>query len=230
MAVSATSTRSAIEALAIDGCTVTWRAHADALFLDHAVFRLVFNRFSRVSPKLFRSGQPTPAQLRRWQRTYGIRTVINLRGRHRFATYHQAAAVCADLGLTLIDFPLDSRDAPQKERVLRLLDMAETLDYPVLAHCKSGADRAGLFAAIFLHAVEGQPIDRAQRQLSLRFGHWRQSKTGILDFFLERYVAEAKGKPFRQWIENDYDPAALKAAFMGQWWANTLVDKVLRRE
>jgi len=202
----------------------------DTLFRDHAIFRLVFNRFHQVTPRLYRSGQPTPAQLRRWARRHGIRTVVNLRGRHKFATYDQEVRACADLGLTHIDFPLDSRDAPQKDRLLRLLDEAEGFAYPILAHCKTGADRAGLFAAAFLHGVDGQPIDEAQRQLSLRFGHWRQSKTGILDFFFERYAAETGGDGFRQWIETTYDPAALKAAFMSQWWANTLVDKVLRRE
>jgi len=183
-----------------------------------------------VSPRLYRYGQPTPGQLRRWHRKHGIKTVIKLRGQHRYATYRQEVAACATLGLTHIDFPLDSRDAPQKDRLIRLLDMAESLDYPVLAHCKSGADRAGLFAAVFLHAVDHRPIAEAQRQLSLRFGHWRQSKTGILDFFLERYAQETGGKDFRQWVENDYDPVGLKADFMGQWWANILVDRIYRRE
>lgn len=206
------------------------RSAANALLSDHAIFRLVFNRFHQVSPRLFRSGQPTPAQLKRWSRKHRIRTVINLRGKHRWATYQQEVDACERLGLTHIDFPLDSRDAPQKDRLLRLLDEAPGWDYPVLAHCKTGADRAGLFAAAFLHAVENQPIEQVQRQLSLRFGHWRQSKTGILDYFFEHYAETANGKPFREWIAEDYDPAALKADFMSQWWANTLVDRILRRE
>ena len=103
--------------------------------------------------------------------------------------------------------------------MLELLDMADGLDYPALAHCKTGADRAGLFAAAFLHGVEGRPVGLAQRQLSLRYGHFRQAKTGILDFFFERYVRDTGGQGFRRWIEEDYDPAALKADFMSQWWA-----------
>ena len=205
-------------------------AAVDALLRDHAVFRLVFNRFHQVSPRLFRSGQPTPAQLRRWTRSHGLRTVINLRGRHPFSTYGQEIAVCRELGLAHIDFRLDSRGAPPKDRLLQLLDMAGGLDYPVLAHCKTGADRAGLFAAAFLHGVDGLPIGLAQRQLSLRYGHFRQAKTGILDFFFERYVRDTGGQGFRRWIEEDYDPAALKADFMSQWWATLLVDRILRRE
>ena len=205
-------------------------AAADALFRDHAVFRLVFNRFHRVSPRLFRSGQPTPSQLRRWTRTHGLRTVVNLRGRHPYATYGQEIAACRNLGLAHIDFRLDSRGAPPKDRLLQLLDMADGLDYPALAHCKTGADRAGLFAAAFLHGVEGEPIGLAQRQLSLRYGHVRQAKTGILDFFFERYIRDTGGQGFRRWIEEVYDPAALKADFMSQWWATIPVDRILRRE
>ncbi|MYG53509.1 MAG: protein tyrosine phosphatase [Rhodospirillaceae bacterium] len=205
-------------------------AAADTLLRDHAVFRLVFNRFHRVSPRLFRSGQPTPAQLRRWTRSHGLRTVINLRGRHPFATYGQEIAACREFGLAHIDFRLDSRGAPPKDRMLQLLDMADGLDYPALAHCKTGADRAGLFAAAFLHGVEGRPVGLAQRQLGLRYGHFRQAKTGILDFFFERYVRDAGGQGFRRWLEDEYDPAALKADFMSQWWATILVDRILRRE
>lgn len=205
-------------------------AAADALLRDHAIFRLVFNRFHRVSPRLYRSGQPTPAQLRRWARRHGLKTVVNLRGRHPYATYGQEIAVCRELGLAHIDFRLDSRGAPPKDTLLQLLDLADEAEYPVLAHCKTGADRAGLFAAAFLHGVERQPIGVAQRQLGLRYGHFRQAKTGILDFFFERYVRETGGQGFRRWIEEDYDPAALKAEFMGQWWATILVDRILRRE
>jgi len=203
---------------------------ANALLRDHAVFRLVFNRFHRVSPRLFRSGQPTPGQLRRWPRRFITVLIPCLRVRHPFATYGQEIAACRALGLAHIDFRPDSRGAPPKDRMLQLLDMADGLDYPILAHCKTGADRAGLFAAAFLHGVEQQPIGVAQRQLGLRYGHFRQAKTGILDFFFERYVRDTGGRDFRRWIEEDYDPAALKADFMGQWWATLLVDRLLRRE
>ena len=58
-------------------------------------------------------------------------------------------------------------------------------------------------------------------QLSLRHGHIRQSKTGILDAFFADY-AKAAPKPFLDWLREDYDEAAL--------WADGLVDKILRRE
>ena len=52
------------------------------------------------------------------------------------------------------------------------------LEYPVLVHCKSGADRAGLFAALFLILREGATVAEAREELSPRYGHFRHAKTG----------------------------------------------------
>jgi protein tyrosine/serine phosphatase len=99
-------------------------------------------------------------------------------------------------------------------------------------HCKSGADRAGFVAALYLIVHEGKPVAEALRQLSVRFGHFRFSKTGILDAFFDRYRAEgeAKGIPFLAWVETIYDPEALERDFKPGFWSNVLVDRVMRRE
>ena len=63
-----------------------------------------------------------------------------------------------------------------------------TQDKQIILHCKSGADRAGFVAALYLIVHEGRSVDEALRQLSARYGHFRFSKTGILDAFFERYA------------------------------------------
>ena len=87
-------------------------------------------------------------------------------------------------------------------------------------------------AVLYKHFRMGLPIDQAVEQLSLKYLHVRQGKTGMIDFFFDSYLEETKesGKSFLQWVEEDYDPERVKGAFMGEWWANILVDKVLRRE
>ena len=69
-------------------------------------------------------------------------------------------------------------------------------------------------------------------QLSLKYLHVKQGKTGMIDFFFETYLAETKqsGKPFLDWVSEDYDPERVKATFLSDWWANVLVDRILRRE
>ena len=99
-------------------------------------------------------------------------------------------------------------------------------------HCKSGADRAGLMGVLYLHFAEQVPIEKARRQLCVRFGHFRSADTGILDFIFERYVQDnaRTPMPFMDWVETVYDPDALRQEFRSKGWANRLVDGVLRRE
>lgn len=101
---------------------------------------------------------------------------------------------------------------------------------PAMVHCKSGADRAGLAAGLYL-LLRGASAAEALGQLSWRFGHVRRSRTGILDAFFLRYAREAEGrKPFLDWVREDYDPEALKRDFHADGVASFLNDRVLRRE
>ena len=101
---------------------------------------------------------------------------------------------------------------------------------PGLIHCKSGADRAGLAAALFI-LFEGGTADQALRQLSWRFGHVRASRTGILDAFFHRYAREGEGrKPFLTWVCEDYDEAALRRDFHANGLASFIDERLLHHE
>jgi protein tyrosine/serine phosphatase len=101
---------------------------------------------------------------------------------------------------------------------------------PALMHCKSGADRAGLAAGLFV-LFEGGTAREALRQLSWRFGHVRQAKTGILDAFFLHYQREAEGrKPFLDWVREDYDEVALRQTFRANGLASFINDWVLAHE
>jgi len=205
-------------------------AWLNSLFIDHAILRLGWRNWGVVAPgRLYRSNHPLPWQLRQARDRFGLRTVINLRG-HRLdcgsdALGRQAAAA---LGLRHFDAPFESRGAPHKERILRLVGLLAEAEEPILIHCKSGADRTGLIAAVWL-LLQGRPVAEAQAQLSLRFGHVRQSRTGILDAFIDAYAASGRNE-FLPWLREAYDEAALRAAFRSRPWADRLVDGILRRE
>ena len=49
---------------------------------------------------------------------------------------------------------------------------------PLLIHCRSGADRTGLIAALYLFAIEGQQAETAVQQLSLSMVMCRISGAG----------------------------------------------------
>ncbi len=216
-----------------DVTTARGRALAwlDALLVDHAVFRLPWSNFATVAPgRLYRCNHPTPQRLAALTQRHGLKTLINLRGLTRNGSDALTRDAAARLGLDFVDMALESRGAPQRDRIMRLHDIFRHMRAPALMHCKSGADRAGLAAGLFI-MFEGGTAREALRQLSLRFGHIRQARTGILDAFFHHYAREAEGrKPFLDWVREDYDEAALRRDFHANGLASFINDWVLVHE
>ena len=96
---------------------------------------------------------------------------------------------CHELGLTLVDFPIRSRAALERQTWLAACAIFDRLEYPVFMHCKAGADRTGLMAVLYLHLKRGVDLATA-RDNGLRYGHIRQAKTGIIDYFYDQFTAE----------------------------------------
>jgi protein tyrosine phosphatase (PTP) superfamily phosphohydrolase (DUF442 family) len=195
------------------------------------VFRLLWSNLAEVIPgKLYRCNHPTPARLRRMTRRLRLRTLINLRGRTQSGSDALSRETARELGLAFHDMAFESRGAPQRERIMRLYDIYKSMQTPAIMHCKSGADRAGLAAGLIVLFDGGTAAD-ALRQLSWRFGHIRQARTGILDAFFLRYQREGEGrKPFLDWVRDDYDEAGLRRDFHANGLASFINDWVLAHE
>ncbi len=206
-------------------------AWLDALFIDHAILRLGWTNFHTVVPGiLYRSNHPTPGNLRAFTRRFGLKTLINLRGQAKNGSDALSREAAHKLGLAFHDMAFESRGAPHKDRILRLAGIINTMQAPALIHCKSGADRAGLVAGLFI-LIQGGTAKQALRQLSWRYGHIRQSKTGILDSFFHLYQRTGEGhKPFLDWVREDYDENALRAAFKAGRVAEFINARLLARE
>lgn len=205
--------------------------YGEMLLLDHLVVRLAFPNRHKVSDRVWRAAQPLPHQIAAAKRL-GIRTVLNLRGQYDIATYAYEREACRRAGLKLVDFRVKSRNAPTRDELLGARDIFQSIDYPVLMHCKSGADRVGLMSVLYRHLHDGVPMTEAIDQLSLRYGHIAQANTGIIDYFFERYIADNARSPiaFYDWVQTVYDPDELRRTFKSSGWANRLVDRVLKRE
>ena len=206
--------------------------HLRMLVSDHLFVRYIWRNKHRLAPGVWRAAQPLPHQIRALAAKMGIRTIVNLRGKTKTATYEIEKSVCDGAGIKLIDLPMKSRAAPAKDVLLRIRELSHDVEKPVLLHCKSGADRAGLVSALYLHEIEKLPIRDAMQQLSLKYGHIRQADTGILDYFFERYLADntLSPMPFWTWVETVYDPDDLNRSFKAKGWATRIVRNVLRRE
>ncbi|WP_316861180.1 tyrosine-protein phosphatase [uncultured Cohaesibacter sp.] len=207
--------------------------YLDMIFADHGIFRVLYANRHQISPNAWRSAQPWPHQVRYYAKSKGIRTIVNLRGVRDCGSYRLEKKACEAHGIELRnDLKVYSRAAPSKEIILNFQSYFEALDHPILFHCKSGADRIGLVSTLYLHLIEDVPIEQAREQLSLRYGHFRHAKTGILDHFIDQYIEykNATGMAFLDWVEQVYDEEALRQSFKSSRWSSVIADRILNRE
>ena len=208
------------------------RARKELIWGDHGFLRLKFRNLHRISDEMYRANQPSPEHIAQYAKELGLKTILNLRGESPKGYYLLEKEACARNGIELVDFQMFSRDIPPPENVLAAKKLFDSIAYPALMHCKSGADRAGIMAVLYMHFRKGQPIAEALEMLSRKYLHIRQGKTGVLDFFFETYLAEgaSNGLSFQEWVEKGYDRAALKAKFLKTRKSKLNVDELLRRE
>lgn len=208
------------------------RAQRELEIGDHGFLRESFQNLHKISDEMWRSNQPNPRQVEEHARRRGIKTILNLRGPSTKGYYLLEAEACATHGIELIDFQVFSRDTPTVETVLAARDLFDRITYPALMHCKSGADRAGLMSVLYLIFRMKVPVRQAVQQLSKKYLHMREGKTGLLDAFFEAYLTaeQTQGITFETWLETAYDREEVKQAFLQSGRGKLGLDRLLRRE
>jgi len=187
---------------------------AHVFFIDHGMFRALYCNKAQIAPGVYRSNYPTSAQIMRLKRQ-GVNTILSLRGQFDGAFNALERDACERHGVALTFVSLGAREAPKARQILDLLKTFKEIDLPFLMHCKSGADRASLASAIYLIAIEGKSVAEARQMFSVRFIHFKWTKTGILDMFLDMYEERLEQGPiaFQDWVADEYDPEALTHRF-----------------
>ncbi len=206
-------------------------AAIDMLVFDHGLLRKAWRNEHEIDVGVWRSNQPDPGTIRRLK-ARGIKAILNLRGETQWGSYLLEREACRAAGIELVDFKLSSRKLPSREELLELDRIFAELPRPFLMHCKSGADRAGFAAALYLMLRRDATAAVAGEQLSWRYLHLRSGATGVLHFLLERYAAETAETPmpFRDWVATRYDADALMAEYRSDGATDFVLDRVLRRE
>lgn len=133
---------------------------------------------------LYRSAQLNGQRLTDALSRFGIRSVINLRGGDRGDWWYQEELeATAARGVAHFDVYMAATSEPAADVVGRLIEIMKTAPQPILVHCNSGSDRAGLASALYERFVRGRPAKAAAEQLSFRYGHfpWLGSGTVAMD-------------------------------------------------
>ena len=107
---------------------------------------------------------------------------------------------------------------PPPAELRRLIDVLDHTEYPVLIHCKRGADRTGMVATITRLLYTDDTLIQARRQLWPRYGHFEYGRTAALDRFFDQYedwltanhVEHNPGR-FRDWVLNHYSPGPARS-------------------
>jgi protein tyrosine/serine phosphatase len=140
---------------------------------------------------LYRSAQLTKEQFAAVIRRNRIKSILNLRGAHPGEPwYDDEIAVSRRAGVKHYDYPISATRRVSEREIAAIVEILRDAPKPLLIHCRSGADRTGLVAALYRFAIERAGPDESDRQLSLAYGHfpYLMSRTGAMDESFWAYV------------------------------------------
>ncbi|WP_128513796.1 phosphatase domain-containing protein [Tabrizicola thermarum] len=144
-----------------------------ALLVHLGYLALSGNFHPVIADEVYRSAQVSKADIADYRARYGIRSILNLRGASPGQPwYDEEVAASAALGITHADFAMNASVPLSEAEAGRLIALMRDLPKPLLVHCRHGADRTGLAMSLYLAAISGADEATAERQLSLRFGHF----------------------------------------------------------
>ena len=174
------------------------------------------NRHTVIPGRVYRCSQPSADGLRSQILDHNIRTVLNLRGPSLAPPadwYADELATNHALGVSQEDITLSAYLPPPPAELRRLLDVLDHTEYPLLVHCKQGADRTSLVSAMILLLYTDASLADARQQLRPWKGHIPLGKTAAMGRVLTQYenwLPENGGahnsERFRHWLLTAYRP------------------------
>ncbi len=137
----------------------------------------------------YRSAQLDRAEFEHYIKKYGIKSILNLRGKNLDEPwYKEEIRVSAEHSIAHYDLSLSATHEPSEEDVRKLMEIFSHAPRPVLIHCRAGADRSGLVAAMWKVVVDKEPKLEAGKQLSFLYGHVPIDKTFAMDSFFQKWT------------------------------------------
>ena len=188
------------------------------LLLLTPLFCLWFRRplfqgnFGVVEPgRVYRSAQPN-SRLADWANRYHLSSILNLRGgTPADPFYREEREIAGSTGMKFFDVPLSATEQPSRTQLLELISAIRLAPYPLLIHCKQGADRTGLATAVYRMMRLGIPPEDALSSFQLQHAHVPLFGPEKLHLPLEQYsewlrkrsLSHTPGR-FERWVQTEY--------------------------
>ena len=163
---------------------------AGAIGVYCGVLQLLGNIHVVVERQFYRSAQLDKATLAQVIQEHGIKSVLNLLGANpKKSWYVDEINVSEALGVEHYDYGISANEVVTPDKIDEIIKIIRGAPKPILVHCKNGADRVGLVAAVYLANIRGVIVDKAAGHLSLYYGHfpWFISETGAMDESFRMY-------------------------------------------
>lgn len=164
--------------------------------------------------RVIRAAQPT-TRLPALIHDYRLASILNLRGGTPHDWWYAAEVEAArERGVAFLDLPMSPTRRPGRRELLQLIDTISSCKYPLLIHCKAGADRTGLASAVYLMMQRSEPPRQALRAFTIYHSHVPIFGTEHLHEPLEEYAAWLDRRSlghtperFRGWVRDEYRSA-----------------------
>ncbi|RFT15687.1 MAG: Protein tyrosine/serine phosphatase [Candidatus Saccharicenans subterraneus] len=140
----------------------------------------------KVSDLLYRCAQPTAAGFKELEKL-GIRTVVNLRSEH------SDQKMIAGTNLKYYEIPSKATQVKEADLLKFLQIVTNPEEGPYLVHCHHGADRTGLFVAVYRIVVQGWSREEAIREMQRGGFGFHNTYTNII-----RYLQTFDPEKFRR--------------------------------
>lgn len=175
-----------------------WRIYVSSTFRPAKNFHVV------EAGKFYRSAQLTGEEFQEAIDTYGIKTIINLRGAGPGDEYYdETEKVTRARGVKMLSYGFSTKHVPHRKSLLPLLETLRTAERPILVHCRSGADRtsevSALYAMLYMGRTKEQAMDEQMGWDKLHFELFAPAK--------KMFINDWKGE---DWARDEYDPCIPK--------------------
>lgn len=152
--------------------------------------------------KFYRSAQLTGEEFSKAIEEHGIKTIINLRGANTSADWYKEELAAAQRhNIEHISIGMSAKRLPHKQDLIRLLEVLETAERPILIHCQGGADRTGEASAIYQMLYMGKSETEALKMLTVKYFHI-EKKMPAKRYFIRDLWEGVK------WAQKEYNPCS----------------------